>query len=1016
MPGFTKLLHESGALRLLAPIAASPANVPTNSRFGTIGSPIDVAPINNPPAGSDALINVGQAKVRVLTVADFGYSDVDGNAFAAVVITTTASAGRLLYQAPGATGFGAVTAGQVVSVADINAGRLAYKMPLGGSAANGSFTFQVRDDGGTGGGGLDTDQTPNTITFHVQPNVAPAGQDATIVATRGGAHPLTAADFGFSDPDGYAFAGVTIDTTVTAGRLLYTAAGSSTAAAVTPGQFVTAADIAAGRLVYKLPAGTTAPSGSFTFSVHDDGGTALGGQDTDQTPNTITFVPPPNSAPSGTDSTRSIPHNYALQIADFGFSDADGDHFAAVTIATLPMAGVLYYDSNGALGGGRAAVIAGQSISAADIAAGKLTYVVPAAASGTNYASLTFQVKADAGVIVDQTPNTLTFNVDPLGALPATLPQVLDLGALGGNGFAVLGAHNIDQVGFSVHSAGDVNGDGFADVIIGSFEQDSSSVDAGTAYVVYGHAGGFSSIDLHTPLTPSQGFTITGVSAQDRLGYMVSGAGDVNGDGFDDVMVSAIYNDDNGHSAGATYVVFGKASGLGTVNLSTLDSSQGFKILGEHATDYSGYSIAAAGDINGDGFADIIVGAHENDRPGNADAGAAYVVFGHAGGFGTIDLGTLTAAQGFKIQGAVTSDLAGIAVAGVGDVNGDGIDDFVVTADRDDAGAQDAGAAYVIFGHTGGFSPIDLATPLTPSQGFKIIGDARFDYAGRSVSAAGDVNGDGFADIIIGATGVDAGGQDSGAAYVVFGKASGFGTIDLGALAPTDGFEIKGAKASDGAGFSVGGAGDINGDGFADVIVGAFGNDHGGTDRGAAYVIFGHAGSFSSIDVSTALAPSVGFEIFGAHDGDRAGRSVAVAGDVNGDGFDDLIVGAPNVNGTGTASSAGAAYIIFGRATVASGSAAATTSAAVTTGATKAAPLDASDSGFHAVVSMLAGGNATRDIGAVVDAAMLSDHAAGTTVVDHGAAMPFGGAIGGHAINGLIDASSVDHWTWDHVF
>ncbi len=189
---------------------------------------------------------------------------------------------------------------------------------------------------------------------------------------------------------------------------------------------------------------------------------------------------------------------------------------------------------------------------------------------------------------------------------------------------------------------------------------------------------------------------------------------------------------------------------------------------------------------------------------------------------------------------------------------------------------------------------IDL-TMLTASQGFIIRGDAGGDNAGWSVAAAGDVNGDGIDDIIVGAPLGNDGGSDAGEAYIVFGKASGFGTVDLTNLTIANGFIIRGDAAGDHAGWSVSGAGDVNGDGIADVIVGAPLGDDGGGNAGEAYVVFGRAAGFGTSVVDlTALPASAGFIIRGDADDDWAGYKVSSAGDVNGDGFDDLIAGAPN--------------------------------------------------------------------------------------------------------------------------
>ena len=217
-----------------------------------------------------------------------------------------------------------------------------------------------------------------------------------------------------------------------------------------------------------------------------------------------------------------------------------------------------------------------------------------------------------------------------------------------------------------------------------------------------------------------------------------------------------------------------------------------------------------------------------------------------------IDLTSLTADQGFIIQGDAVYDGAGQAVSSAGDVNGDGFDDLIVGADGGDDGGAYAGEAYVVFGTAGGFG-LDVAgrqvidlTGLTAAEGFIIQGDAASDFAGHSVSSAGDVNGDGFDDLIVGAGGGDDGGNNAGEAYVVFGTGAGFGVdvagrqvIDLTGLTAAQGFIIQGDTVYDNAGFSVSSAGDVNGDGFDDLIVGAALGDDGGDFAGEAYVVFG---------------------------------------------------------------------------------------------------------------------------------------------------------------------------------
>ena len=490
-------------------------------------------------------------------------------------------------------------------------------------------------------------------------------------------------------------------------------------------------------------------------------------------------------------------------------------------------------------------------------------------------------------------------------------PAALNLSALNGtNGFRIVGPDTFNRTGFSVASAGDINGDGVDDVIIGA---PFAGNQAGAAYVVFGSRTPFGpSFDL-SDLTGANGFRIGAPGATARTGYSVASAGDVNGDGIDDLIVGSPQTDVNGALSGAAYVVFGRDTGFSAnFEVSTLDGSNGFRMLGVSTGDTAGLSVASAGDFNDDGFADFIVGAPSAD-PNVVGAGASYVVFGRDTGFGpSLDLSTLNGSDGFRIDGPSQGDFAG-RVASAGDVNGDGIDDLIIGAISADVDGLTAGAAFVVFGSSDPVGASLNLADLDGTNGFRISGRAAGDRTGGAVAAAGDINGDGIGDLIIGARDADPNGEKSGASYVVFGRDTGFApNLDLATLDGTDGFRIAGLAAYDYAGHAVSAAGDLNGDGIDDLVVSSPLADPNGSGSGATYVIFGTRGGFAGdFDLST-LNGTNGFRLSGVAIPDFSGYAVASAGDFNGDGLDDLIIGA--VRGREGGQYAGTSYIIYGQA------------------------------------------------------------------------------------------------------
>jgi len=392
-------------------------------------------------------------------------------------------------------------------------------------------------------------------------------------------------------------------------------------------------------------------------------------------------------------------------------------------------------------------------------------------------------------------------------------------------------------------------------------------------------------------LNGSNGFRMEGPGGG-VYGSSVNNAGDINGDGFDDAMVNL--NSSYRYAYSASYVVFGKAGSFSAAtNLFSLDGNNGFRLANR------GYSLSVnnAGDVNGDGFDDLIVNTGSTD----------YVVFGKASGFDALsDLSGIDGSNGFRLEGSADYDYSDKSVSSAGDVNGDGFDDLIIGDFLADFNGKDSGSSYVVFGRASGFGATLNLSSLDGNNGFRLDGVAAYDALGSLVSSAGDVNGDGFDDVIIGAPGADPNGDRSGLSYVVFGKASGFDAeMDLSSLDGSNGFRLNGEMTNDFFGASVSNAGDFNGDGFADLIIGAPGAGTNGLYSGSSYVVFGRASGFAATLDLSSLDGNNGFRVDGVIDsfeGYNLGSTVSSAGDLNGDGFDDLIIGVSNASG----------YVLFG--------------------------------------------------------------------------------------------------------
>lgn len=391
-----------------------------------------------------------------------------------------------------------------------------------------------------------------------------------------------------------------------------------------------------------------------------------------------------------------------------------------------------------------------------------------------------------------------------------------------------------DEFGQALLRAGDVDADGLEDLIVGAYRNDPHGSSSGSATVYSGRDG--------TPIWHFEGL-LPGI----ELGHSVAGVGDLDGDGHDDVIVGADRNRANGVDSGSAWVYSGR------------EGSVLFTFHGDAPGDRFGLPVRPAGDVNGDGVPDIIIGARQADQ-GAVDRGSARVFSGADG------------SVLYTFYGEAAFDELGHWVAAAGDVNGDGFADVMAGAHRDDRAGRNAGAVRVYSGFDGSIL-------------FDLLGAAADDRFGRCVSGVGDLDQDGHDDFMVGAHQASSAGSYAGRAYVYSGR-------DASLL-----FDFHGAAAGDLFGHSLESAGDVNSDGRPDLIIGATRDDHGGLDAGASFLYSGSTGSLL-------------YRFEGKSDGESFGFPSAGAGDVNGDGREDVAMGAHQSDSAGV--DAGEARICSG--------------------------------------------------------------------------------------------------------
>ncbi|MDF1734312.1 MAG: tandem-95 repeat protein [Minwuia sp.] len=619
-------------------------------------------------------------------------------------------------------------------------------------------------------------------------------------------------------------------------------------------------------------------NGSDTISYTIDDGN--GGTDSASVTVTVNTV---NDAPVATDDAATTEEDTAVSIDVLG-NDADADGDALTVTSATANNGTVVIEANGSL-----------------------TYTPDADFNGSDTISYAIDDgnggSAEAQVAVTVSP----VNDAPVLQFGGTGNQVVDLAdvSAGLGGFVIQGNDTGDLAGRSIHAAGDVNNDGIEDIVMGIPFADPGGDRSGQAIVVFGNNSGVN-VDISDVIAGNGGFAINGARFLDAAGFSVSDLGDLNGDGFDDLLVSSHRTDKNGNYAGSAHVVFGKADGT-PVSLTDVESGiGGFNINGAAPHNQTGVDLSRAGDVNGDGLEDLFISAH-GDATNGYLSGASYVVFGRTT-LSDIELSDVAAGDGgFIIRGSNDYDHAGLVLDRAGDVNGDGLDDVIVGAPGADTNGLNSGAAFVIFGKAD-TAPVQITSIGTTVGGFVIAGGIAGENAGGEVAGVGDVNGDGFDDLFVGSSNTTVSVSGNGDGYVVFGKAdsSQITLADVAALG--QGFLIEGDEDAQ-TGIAAAGIGDINGDGLADLLLGAPGDDTGGTDAGGAFVVLGKGDGSTVSLAGIAAGTENGLFIQGADANGRAGDAVGSVSDLNGDGISELLIGAPNLPNSAT--SGGSGFAVF---------------------------------------------------------------------------------------------------------
>ncbi|WP_395378195.1 hypothetical protein [Marinicella sp. W31] len=468
-------------------------------------------------------------------------------------------------------------------------------------------------------------------------------------------------------------------------------------------------------------------------------------------------------------------------------------------------------------------------------------------------------------------------------------------------GFKIYGL-NTETPRSATRGIGDINNDGIDDIFIGARNTNVSPdrLEAGAGYVVFGKAENFDEFVNLTDLDSFKGFKILGEETGDDFGVFASGLGDFNGDGISDLLINAPDASPNGITkAGSVYLIFGKTTRrFNTLDLINLNSNIGIKFNGTVPMATTGATMSFAGDVNNDGYDDILIGSRYENIGNTSSAGKVYLIYGGENFQTPFDLSQIDGVNGIEIHGSQENGELGSSVGNIGDINNDGITDFAIGAmfeTHESIPGQNQGSLYVVYGSDSTYTNPYLVTELDDNNGFTIKGGGNNFYTGIVASAIGDFNGDDIDDFALTSGGAPSTLPGAGTVHVFNGSEELFpAVIELNNIPSSVGyFTLRGGLPGDGLRLFSNRSIDFNDDGYPDLMLAASNaSPEFNLDRaGSIFVFFGKEGGYQENIIFNQFNTRKWFRIFDRYNFAFIGRTYDTVGDINGDDVDDIIIG-----------------------------------------------------------------------------------------------------------------------------